>query len=251
MEQNFSIRLTGLKRLLVSCVITLALLSVFPLFSVKTQAAQTPKQAAKKIMEAIKKTDEKKLGEFVNSSTDGYYSELKTSYPDVYNYFKKNNKKLKYTIKSAKVKGDTADVKVKVKVPDSEKFVDNIIKIYGEYCDGILNGTITGTDGMTDGNAIYKKAIAASGKTNMKNVTLTLHLVRYGDKWTLSSQTSQDPKFIGITCCNFTNYGDKLLTGLLGKMRGFSKQISEQTGMSEAEVQAYFDQLLKQNNLSL
>ena len=133
-----------------------------------------------------------------------------------------------YKIKGVKVNGDTADVKVKVKMVDSKNFID---KLVSEFDASIASG-----NSSPQAEELYKKA--ASANCGKKNLTITLHFAKYQDRWVLTSQTLQDDKFTSLCTCNMNQYVDRLIDGICASL-------AKRFGKSEDEVKAAFMDILQ------
>ena len=234
-------------RLIICAAMVFAAVMMLPVFATETKA-QTPKQAAKQVMNAIKKCNDKKLGGYINLESGGLYSTLNQQYPSVYNYFKKRNNKIKFTIGKVKTSGNKADVKVKVKYVDSKDFVDKVVDEYGNFITDMFTNRTAVSDSKTAVEGIFNKA-AASAKDTIKSTTITLHFVKAGNSWLLTNETANDDKFKSVIFCNFLSYENRIKTGMISKMESLIPYIAQQSGVSEAQVKALVDQYKAQYGL--
>lgn len=185
--------------------------------------AETAKASANKIMKAIQKCDNKNLNKYVKakekSGQETYkdtYRDLKGLVPAMYQYVKKNNGKMTYTIKSVKTKGKTATVKIRVRSVDSSEYSQAVKDAYSAQQDDIM-GQLD-TDKMQNMtfeemlayavekilgslNTIFENENAVPRKTVYRKDTITLKLTKSGSRWVVKT-VKENSRFAMLITAN-------------------------------------------------
>lgn len=173
-----------MKKRILSVVLVVIMILTFPVISNAASPKTSVNKTIKSYFEAMKKFDTKKMDNYIYRKKDKYgsASEMKKETPNMYQYIKKYNKKISYKIISTKVKGQNAEVKVKVKYVDSEPVAGMLLLI-------MLSDAFSDVDMDSDDyvdkawKRAEKLALEEYGKLGTKSKTITINMIKTKGKW--------------------------------------------------------------------
>lgn len=210
------------RKTLAAFVLSFAVVFLFPfvnqssIFATEAKA-ESPKESTKKIMKAIRTCDDKKCNAYIkDKSYKDFYKSMKVLLPSMHQYVVKNNKKMTYEIKSCKIKGNTATVKMRVKSVDSRKYASSVVKRWekvepnleaeiAKYLtkdmsfEEVLSVTMTKMFELMDDT--MKAENKVKRKTEYRKDTISLKLTKSGKKWIVKKLDSNS-KFAQIMAAN-------------------------------------------------
>lgn len=201
------------KKLYYLFVFILFLSLLFPTSISHVEAAQKQESlntSIKKIMKYSKDFNLKGIQSYTVSFgkyKSTYY--MKTKNNELYNYFKKCNKKMTYKIVSKKQRKNTATIKLKIRYVDSYEFTENFY--YRLFIDSI-SGRVD-LDNMSEAqsdkyaNSVVRTSAAGVAKTKYRTQTISLELIKKDKKWKIKKMTKA---FDNILQANFPYSSEKI-----------------------------------------
>lgn len=226
----------------------------------------------KKVMTAVKKSDDKTLYRYMTSSdkqqmdsikqlrkTSGV-EQLKQTLPSYYNYLKKNNKRISYKILTISVKGNKATVKLRVKHVNSKQLAQKMVDFMAaDLSSDAVAGEINALDSV-DKMAVYAVGYAeglfarASGavKTSkMKTETITIRLKKAKGKWFITDDNTVNPNQPDKTTNGFTDILNLLYADVFGAMEKVDTKKVDFSKINVDQLMAIIMEEMNENNMDL
>jgi hypothetical protein len=171
---------------LLAVVICLSLpVSVTPASAASSKDAVN--KAVKSYFEAAKKCDFKTINSLTYDKDKKIDIKGVKASKNTYNYLKKWNKQIKYSITSTKVSGSKATVKVKVTYVNSE--VMSAFLFASMLSSAFTSAADDSSENLSDdvSDQLIGKAVKRAAKyTRLKTETVTISLVKSGSKWKIN-----------------------------------------------------------------
>ena len=159
------------------------------------------KECVNNLFKSIKEFDLKSIYTYFNETDEALFDDEFTKGEAIFNYFKKTNKKLKYSIDEVTVDGDNATVRVHCKYVDNSLFAKNFM---GRLLSLAFDGEIK--DDMSDKELekLYDEVVEYASEDiteEIKEADVTLELIKQeDDSWKVEKL---DKKLGSIILGNF------------------------------------------------
>lgn len=142
------------------------------------------KECVNNLFKSIKEFDLKSIYTYFNETDNALFDDEFTKGQAVFNYFKKKNAKLTYSIDEVTVDGDNATIKVHCKYVDNSLFAKNFMgRLLSLAFDGKINKDISDEELET----LYQEVVDYASediKEEFKETDITLNLIKQGeDSW--------------------------------------------------------------------
>jgi len=156
--------------------------------SVAEAKTKAPKTVVKEYFAACKKMNYKKVNSLTYSDENKVDSKQLKSVPNVYSYIKTNNKKMKVVVKSQKIKGKQATVKIKATYVNSKDVMDDFtMKAYLFYLTNLTASEAELTKGLDD---LFQASVDACGERKTVTETVNIKLKKKKNKWLVDDKNA-------------------------------------------------------------